>query len=181
MKWILRILLSTCVVIANQVVPLHAHANSAFNDGSYERTRIDLLSDKNWIQVDSIESEPQGLKIGLITSNEVEFPIVTFSQNGPSLPTLASFFKDTVNSRQNLFFIVKWHYYLSAADTEGDFYEVHVFDVSGTSLKPRFSENQVLSERFGSGFDGRQDGHVVRFHFKDAASIRRALRHREAK
>jgi hypothetical protein len=71
---------------------------------------------------------------------------------------------------------VKWRYYLSGVDTEGDYYEVHAYEVgqdkSGVTI---CSENTKISNFFGSGLDGKQNGHIVNFQFKDASAIRRSL------
>ena len=104
-------------------------------------------------------------------------PIAEFNQDGPAYPELVSAFKNKVGGKQVLFAIVKWRYYLSGIDTEGDYYEVHAFEAQkNEGGEIVFSENKEMSDFFGSGFDGKQEGKMVHFRFKDASSIRKSLR-----
>jgi hypothetical protein len=55
---------------------------------------------------------------------------------------------------------------------------VHAYESKGgEGGKIIFSENKKITDFFGSGFDGKQEGRMVRFRFKDASSIRKSLSH----
>ncbi|TDY49753.1 hypothetical protein BX592_1104 [Paraburkholderia rhizosphaerae] len=92
------------------------------------------------------------------------------------MPEIVSVFAAHFRSRAFLFLIVKWHYYLPGVETEGDYYEVKAY---ATSYSPSgtltFKVDGHLSETFGSGIDGRQEGARVRFKYKDAISIKKRL------
>ncbi len=141
-----------------------------------ERLRIDFLSVPDWIEIDRIEEIPEKLVLHLVDGNGAVVPITIFNQDGPAYPELVSIFKNKVNGVWVLFAIVKWRYYLSGVNTEGDYYEVHAYEYrKNDDDQIVFAENKIISDFFGSGFDGKQEGKLVHFRFKDAASIRKRL------
>jgi hypothetical protein len=152
-------------------------AVSAFVKEDHQNVVIGLFSSIDSIEVVRIHSEPEALKINFVGEDRRRISIAEFDQDGPALPQIVSIFKDHFRSRQILFLIVKWHYYLSGLDTEADFYEVHAIDVKfGNSHTHSFARDEFLTMIFGSGMDGKHEGKHVRFKFKDVASIRRRLR-----
>jgi hypothetical protein len=143
-----------------------------------DRLRIDFLSVPDWIEISHIEEVPERLAIRLVRKEGDAIPISTFNQDGLAFPELASIFKNKVNGKQVLFTIVKWRYYLSGVDTEGDYYEVHAYEAKNNENgKIVFLENKKISNFYGSGFDGKQEGKIVNFRFKEASSIRKSLSH----
>jgi hypothetical protein len=178
MKSALRIFANLNVVIALIFFLASAFAESFSNAPSIERLRIDFASAPDWIEIHHVKEVPEKLVIQLVRGERDIFPIATFSQDGPAFPELVSTFKNKVGGREILFVIVKWRYYLSGVDTEGDYYEVHAYESKGgEGGKIIFSENKKITDFFGSGFDGKQEGKMVRFRFKDASSIRKSLSH----
>jgi hypothetical protein len=155
---------------------LVVHAESPFVVPSTKKLRIDFFSVPEWIEVNRIEGLPEQLLLKLVDQKGNETPIASFSQDGPASPELVSIFKNKVNSHEILFVILKWHYYLSGVNTEGYYYEVHAYQAQrNKGRQEQLSENRQISELFGSGFDGKQEGKEVHFRFKDAPSVRRAL------
>lgn len=141
-----------------------------------EELRIDFLAVPDWVEIDHIEEIPKTLTIRLVRKEGEAIPISRFTQDGPALPELASIFKNSVDGNQVLFAIVKWRYYLSGVDTEGDYYEVHAYEAhKNKNGEIVFSENKEISKFYGSGFDGKQEGKAVKFQFKNAFSIIRNL------
>jgi hypothetical protein len=140
------------------------------------RLRIDFLSVPDWIEIGHIEKVPEKLTIRFVREDGNAIPISTFDQDGPAFPELVSVFKNKIDGRLVLFVIVKWRYYLSGVDTEGDYYEVHAYKTNKSGNgEIVFSENKEISNFYGSGFDGKQEGKIVKFRFKDASSIRKNL------
>jgi hypothetical protein len=155
---------------------ISAFAAAPADASGSERLRIDFFAVPDWIEISHIEEVPERLTIRLVRKEGDAIPISTFNQDGPAFPELASIFKNKVNGKQLLFAIVKWRYYLSGVDTEGDYYEVHAYEAQKNgSGKIVFLENKKISDFYGSGFDGKQGGRMVNFRFKDASSIRKSL------
>ncbi|MDR6485512.1 hypothetical protein [Paraburkholderia terricola] len=156
--------------------PISTFATAPVDASRNERLRIDFLSVPDWIEINHIEEVPERLVIRLVREGGGEISISTFNQDGPAFPELASIFKNKVNGKQMLFAIVKWRYYLPGVDTEGDYYEVHAYEAKKNERGGIvFVENEKMSNFYGSGFDGKQEGEIVRFRFKDALSIRKSL------
>lgn len=156
--------------------PALAQAGSSpFSTPQTERYRINLISSRDWIEVNQVHNELESLSISFINEQENHFHIATFTQNGPSLPELTSIFKVKINSRQLIIAIVKWHYYLPGANTEGDYYEIHAYDFKKFGDTLIFSKNKDISDLFGSGFDGKNEGKISHFRFKNATAVRRAI------
>ena len=164
------------IAIFVAILSISLFATSAANASGNERLRIDFISAPDWIEISHVEKEPEELNIRLLRKNGSTIPIATFTQDGPAFPELASIFKDTLKGRQILFTIVKWRYYLSGVDTEGDYYEVHAYEARNSqSGAVSFAEVKKISDFYGSGFDGKQEGKIVHFQFKDASAIRLTL------
>jgi hypothetical protein len=165
------------IVVALIYSSVSVFAGSPSDASSIGRLRIDLISIPDWIETKPIEKEPEKLLMRLARREGEVIPIAEFNQDGPAYPELVSAFKNKVGGKQVLFAIVKWRYYLSGIDTEGDYYEVHAFEAQkNEGGEIVFSENKEMSDFFGSGFDGKQEGKMVHFRFKDASSIRKSLR-----
>ncbi|WP_124800573.1 hypothetical protein [Paraburkholderia phosphatilytica] len=172
MKKISGLLSTLWFVTAIQCLPRIAFSNPPLTIPVDANVRVGILSQESWINAIVSDVEPRQLVITLENFSGVQFPVATFIQDGPSSPQLVSAFEVFVEARQALFLIVKWHYYLPGVDTEGDFYEVHAYDIQRTSQgDPRFLKDPLLSGKFGSGFDGKQEGKRVHFPYKDAQSI----------
>ncbi|CAG4923126.1 hypothetical protein [Paraburkholderia saeva] len=155
---------------------ISAFAAAPTDASGSERLRIDFLAIPDWIEISHIEEIPERLTIRLVRKQGDAIPISTFNQDGPAFPELASIFKNKVDGSQVLFSIVKWRYYLSGVDTEGDYYEVHAYEAKKNGNgEIVFTENKKISNFYGSGFDGKQEGKIVKFRFKDASSIRKSL------
>ncbi|MDH6151995.1 MULTISPECIES: hypothetical protein [Paraburkholderia] len=162
-------LLALSSVSTFAAIPVDASGN--------ERLRIDFLSVPDWIEISHIEQVPEKLVIQLLPKGGDAIPISIFNQDGLTFPELASIFKNKVDGKQVLFAIVKWRYYLSGVDTEGDYYEVHAYEAQkNENGEIVFSENKKISNFYGSGFDGKQEGKIVKFRFKNASAIRNSLR-----
>jgi hypothetical protein len=158
------------------LLPSEVLAASPFANEDHQRVVIELFSPVDSIEIDQIHSEPAMMKVDFVGEDGKRIPITTFSQEGSSLPRMVSIFKDHFRSRQILFLIVKWHYYLPGVNTEADYYEVHAYNASlGNARTPLFAQDQFLSTIFGSGLDGKEEGKNVHFKFKDVMSIRRRL------
>ncbi|MFM0429861.1 hypothetical protein PQQ75_12660 [Paraburkholderia aspalathi] len=175
MKGVLRILAKLNVAVALIFLSTSVCAEYSSDAPSIKRLRIDFVSAPDWIEIHNVEEVPEKLVIQLARGGGI-FPIAAFNQDGPAFPELVSIFKNKVGERKILFVIVKWRYYLSGVGTEGDYYEVHAYEAKGGGRgEIIFSENRRISDFFGSGFDGKQEGKVVHFRFKDAAAIRKSL------
>jgi hypothetical protein len=181
LKRITRAILISSAAIAAQFLSHAVFSLTPFSDYGRMRVGINIYSEASWIDVNAVDSTPSKLEIDFTNSAGNQTHIATFAQDGSNVPMLVSVFKDVINQHQMLLLIVKWHYYLPGVDTEGDFYEVHAYRVEraphGTF---HFIENSTLSRRLGSGFDGRQEGRLVRFRYKTAKAIREELRRIES-
>ncbi len=165
-----------CVASLFAPTPSCAHAASSLTTPAGQKFRIDFLSQNDWIEINHMTETPVKILINLVQSDDARVPIAIFNQDGPAIPSIASVFKSTVSSRQMLFLIVRWHYYLPGVDTEGDYYEVHVYgDHNDNRGKLFFLEDRSISDIFGSGLEGKKEGKIVHFPFKNAASIRKKL------
>ncbi|MBW9107028.1 hypothetical protein [Paraburkholderia phenoliruptrix] len=137
---------------------------------------ICFLSVPDWVGVSHIDEVPHEIIIELITKEGRATRIAAFDQDGPALPELVSVFAAKVSRSKILFAIVKWRYYLPGVNTEGDYYEVHAYNaIKNRARNVVFSENIKLSNLFGSGFDGKQEGKIVNFPFKTATAIKKTL------
>ena len=146
------------------------------NASGSEKLRINFLSNSDWIEIRHIEHEPEELVILLVRKSGDAIPISIYYQDGPAFPELASIFKQKIAGKQILFVIVKWRYYLSGVNTEGDYYEVHAYEAQKNKIgNIIFQENKKISDFFGSGFDGKQEGKAIKFQFKNATTIRKML------
>jgi hypothetical protein len=154
------------------------NAESPFAKPQVERFRIDFLVIPQWVEITNINETPERINIKLVNEARSTIEVADFVQDGEASPELVSVFKNRVYSRLTLFVIVKWHYYLSGLDTEGDYYEVHAYEIpEGGNEIAKLVENKSVSALFGSGFEGKKEGKFLHFRFKDATSIRKALSH----
>ncbi|WP_156923765.1 hypothetical protein [Burkholderia sp. WSM2232] len=153
-----------------------AHAAAPVELPAPDKMPIGFLSVPDWIGVSHIDEVPQKLLIQLITKEGHAIQIAAFNQDGPALPELVSIFAATVGRSKVLFAIVKWRYYLSGVNTEGDYYEVHAYNaIKSRAGNVVFSENIKLSNLYGSGFAGKHEGKIVNFPFKSATAIKKSL------
>jgi hypothetical protein len=171
-KRIFNFAVAICLVM-NPAFQQVTHAESPFAIPATEKLRIDFFSTPDWIEINRIEKIPQALTLKFVNKNKDANPFASFSQDGPAAPEIASVFKGKINDNKTLFLIIKWHYYISGVDTEGDYYEVHAYQAQLD--KKNLSENKRVSSLFGSGFEGKREGKQLHYRFKDARSIRRAL------
>ncbi|WP_454738179.1 hypothetical protein [Cupriavidus necator] len=149
--------------------------SSPFATPQTTRHRINLISNNDWIEVNHANNGLESLSINFVDRRNNSSCIAIFIQDGPAPPELMSIFKSKRNSRQLIIAIVKWHHYLPGANTEGDYYEVHAYEFEKFGDMLLFSEDKNVSDFFGSGFDGKKEGKTIRFRFKNATAIRRAL------
>src|ERR1700761_4371740 len=132
-----------------------AIANSPFEKPKTERYRVDFLSSPQWVEITNIDETPVQLKLELVNDRQKTIKVAVFFQDGEADPEVVSIFKDKVNLRSTLFAIVKWHYYLPGASTEGDYYEVHAYGIpDGQNKFTEIVENKLVTNLFGSGFEG---------------------------
>jgi len=177
MKNIVVLLLKASVVATLIFGPIFALAQSPFSQPTTERIRIDFFRIPEWIEITKKEEIPENIAINIVDDEQMKIHVADFIQDGEAIPDLMSVFKNNVNSHPTLFLIIKWHYYLPVANTEGDYYEVHAYGATSGAGNgvASLTENKRLSEHFGSGFEGKKEGSVVHFRFKDAASVRHDL------
>ncbi|WP_157160255.1 hypothetical protein [Cupriavidus sp. BIS7] len=161
--------------LSSLVISAHFSSPSLANSIS-EQIEINFLSEKNWIEINRIERTPEVLDIGLRHVNGKLTHIASFNQEGPAPAELVTVFKGSGKFRSDIFVVIKWYYNLPGVDTDGNFYEVHAYEEKKNNNQIKFSENKKISNIFGQGFDGRQEGKIVRFKYKDEPSIRGKLR-----
>jgi hypothetical protein len=80
--------------------------------------------------------------------------------------------------RKRVVTLVKWSVNSRASDFQGNFYKIYIYkfnDVKEAHPQP-FVREDVIMKKFGSGWDGVMDGVVIKYPFKDAASIRKRLK-----
>lgn len=149
--------------------------SSPFATPQTERYRINLVSNNDWIEVNHVNNGLESLSINFVDGRNNQSHIAIFIQDGSAPPELMSIFKSKLKSRQLIIAIIKWHYYLPGANTEGDYYEVHAYEFEKFGDMLLFSEDKGVSDLFGSGFDGKKEGKTIRFRFKNATAVRRAI------
>ncbi|MDQ7977035.1 hypothetical protein QYH69_07225 [Paraburkholderia sp. SARCC-3016] len=154
-------------------ISLNAQVLSPFVQNDHKKVDIGLFSPADAIEINHIDSDPEIVNVDFIGADGNRVAIAEFSQMGSALPDVASVFKGKFKERPLLVLIVKWHFYLPGVDTDADYYEIHVFNVSEHGT--RFSRNEVLSRIFGSGFEGRHEGEYSSFKYKNAGSVRKKL------
>ncbi|WP_341317366.1 hypothetical protein WN982_39465 [Paraburkholderia sp. IMGN_8] len=124
MKSVLYFFVRLNIVAALIFSSIAAFSEPSSGASGIERLRIDFISVPDWIEIKRIEEEPEKLVVRLVRKDGVVIPIATFNQDG--LPTRNWLALSRIQPVGGvLFAIVKWRYYLSGVDAEGDCYEVH--------------------------------------------------------
>jgi hypothetical protein len=170
MTHIIKMCAATLALIS---ISLNAQVLSPFVQNDHKKMGIGLFSPADAIEINHIDSDPEIVSVDFIGANGKRVAVAEFSQTGSAMPDVASVFKGKFKEQPLLVLIVKWYFYLPGVDTDADYYEIHVFNVSEHGT--RFSRNDFLSRVFGSGFDGRHEGEYSSFRYKDAGSVRKRL------
>jgi hypothetical protein len=156
--------------------------NSPFSAPRTRNFQISLFSKADRIDISEIlERRPESVTLNYVPEQGGIVNIANFLQEGDANAKITSVFKLS-NKPHLLGVIVKWHYYLSGVDTEGDYYEVHTYQgLRSFDGMITFREINFLSESIASGFEGRREGKIVHFLLKDAASVREKLNDRSVR
>lgn len=77
--------------------------------------------------------------------------------------------------RQDIVVLVKWTMNSQASDIQGDYYKIYIYKRTPGNLDKPFSRQNDVMKELGEGWNGTKDGKPVRYPFKDASSIRKAL------
>jgi len=175
-----RLLKQCAVMLVFHSCTLNAQVLSPFAQEDHERVKIGLFSPADVIEISHIYSEPEAINVDFRGVDGSSISIAEFGQVGSSLPKVISVFKGGFKERTLLMLIVKWYFYLPGVDTDADYYEIHVFNISKNPENGiHFSRNEFLSHIFGSGFDGRHEGERTYFRYKDAISVKQKLKELE--
>lgn len=80
------------------------------------------------------------------------------------------------DQRPELFLLARWPIRHSGIGVEGTYFQVFVYrKVAGDDGGVDFERAPAIEARFGSGFDGMQEGERVSFPYKDFESIRAVI------
>jgi hypothetical protein len=71
--------------------------------------------------------------------------------------------------------LVKWSTNSQAADIQGDYYKTYIYRYQPKNFSNPFLIEHDVAAKLGEGWDGVIDGRPVRYPYKNALSIRKAL------
>jgi hypothetical protein len=180
---IIQIFIAIVIFLVASVNSVQSLAtDSPFSTPRTRNFQISLFSKADRIEISEIpEHRPECVTLNYVPEQRGIVKIASFLQEGDANAKITSVFKLS-NKPHLLGVIVKWHYYLSGVNTEGDYYEVHTYQgLRSSDGMITFREINILSESIASGFEGRREGKIVHFSLKDAASVREKLNDRSVR
>ncbi|MBC8728160.1 hypothetical protein F6X39_07470 [Paraburkholderia sp. UCT2] len=125
------------------------------------------------------EKTPDGDGIGAyITGVREKGPIRVdyYEPEGGVTPDVKSVFV-AGRKPKKLFVIVAWSADSSALGTGGSIYRVFAYDerIENNGRSLQLHPDTELTNRFGVGFDGTREGHLVTYKYKNALAVRRQI------
>lgn len=97
-------------------------------------------------------------------------PIGTIGAEGSAADIVTVFYRPN-----EIVVLARWTSGSSAADFQGDFYQVDAFRLVQANNQTTFRAVPAMTKAFGDGYDGVLNGKRVTFPYKNAASIRKRL------
>ena len=138
--------------------------------------KIDFLGAGSEVQFHSL-ADAEGLRAFLAHAGRERAYIDEIpSEGGP--PIIESVFTDQADSdpAKELFVLVRWEVRHYGLQTEGNLFELLIYDDALTAGGCGLKQITRLARSFGTGFDGLQEGTRVHYRFKNAPAIRKHLR-----